>query len=313
MSLPVIDLAAIPPTELLRVLVHHGAALLDDPLLPVAMREQALRDAHAFFALPPADKDALHIERSAHFRGYSTMHNERDWREQIHFGRELAALAPPPTYHRLQGPNLWPRDQQWSACMQAYLAAVEQVGTRLLHKLATALHLDAALWLGPDPYLLMKCIAYHPQMHGAPPRQGVAAHLDFSLVTLTLQDDVGGLEVRDPAGHWRPVPTQRRAWLVNLGELLQYATGNRLIATPHRVVNPSAQRTRVSIPVFVNPSLTTTLRAHPDPLPLPPAVGAHVHAVLPGGAHTPALQFGAAEWQRKGENRWCAQCQAGQM
>lgn len=311
MTPPHIDLAAVAPHELLRLLQQHGSALIDDPLVPVAVRERALRDAQAFFALPTSDKAALAIERSPHYRGYSQMHNERDWREQVHFGCERAAGDAAAVYAPLQGPNLWPSDPAWRARMLAYLEATAGVGRRLLGKLAAALSADAEAWLGADPYLLMKCIAYHPQPRGEAPRQGVASHLDFSLVTLTLQDDVGGLEVRDPSGAWRAVPTDRPRWLLNLGELLQYVSGNRLVATPHRVVNPSQQRTRVSIPVFVNPSLDVTLARHRDPLPLPAVNPAeHVHAVLPGGSLDVAIPFGVAEWQRKGENRWCAVCQA---
>lgn len=46
----------------------------------------------------------------------------------------------------------------------------------------------------------------HAQPHAGAELRGIAAHLDFSLVTLTLQDDVGGLEVRRPDGRWLAVP-----------------------------------------------------------------------------------------------------------
>jgi len=164
-------------------------------------------------------------------------------------------------------------------------------------------------WLGDAPYVLMKHIGYHPQPGVDERRRGVAAHLDFSLVTLTLQDDVGGLEVQRPSGEWVAVPPVRGAWLVNVGELLQFVTGGRLLATPHRVVNPSASRSRFSIPVFLNPSLPTRLwRARP-PVPRAPPRGEHVHAVLSADDLERAwLCFGEEEWRRKGENVWCAQC-----
>lgn len=311
MNLPVLDLARAEPAALLAQLQRAGAAFVVDDASPAADGDLALADAARFFALPAADKQALAIERSPHFRGYGRMHNERDWREQIHFGRELPAVrdtvAP---FWRLQGPNLWPADAEWNCRMRDYLLAVERTGHRLLAALAAALGQDHRRWLGADPYVLMKCIGYHPQPQVNAQRRGVAAHVDFSLVTLTLQDDVGGLEVRDPGGRWHPVPARRGAWLLHVGELLQYATGNRLLATPHRVVNPSTQRTRCSIPVFVAPGLAATLAAGAPVLP-PPAVppgAAHVHAVLDPAAPPPTLHFGAAEWRRKGENRWCATC-----
>lgn len=313
-SLPVIDVAATAPASVLLALQQHGAAVVVDPAVPQARCDRMLADAAAFFALDAATKDALTIADSPHFRGYSRMNDERDFREQVHFGRELPAVAGrAEPFSRLQGPNRWPDDPAWRARVCDYVTAVEQVGERLLGKIALALGLDHRAWLGADPYVLTKCIGYHPQVVGEGPRRGVAPHLDFSLVTLTLQDDTGGLEVRSPDGAWRRVPAHRGAWLVNIGELLQFVTGDRLMATPHRVVNPSLQRTRCSVPVFVNPSLETTLRRE-----LPrvdgeagPAGGRlpeHVHAVLDPGSPGDALHYGAAEWRRKGENVWCAAC-----
>ncbi len=310
MSLPLLDLSRAAPDDFVAALREHGALLVRDPLA-VPLADRALADARAFFALPPATKQRLAIERSPHFRGYSRMHNERDFREQLHFGPEHPAVeGASEAFWRLQGPNAWPADAAWRARMQAWFAATERAGRRLLACVAGALGCDAESWLGAQPYVLAKCIGYAAQPTASARRRGVAAHLDFSLLTLTLQDDTGGLEVRAPDGMWHPVPPTPGAWLVNVGELLQLATGNRLIATPHRVVNPSAERMRISIPVFVAPSLGTTLRPALPPLPLTADAEAveHVHAVLAPTEALGALHFGAAEWRRKGENQWCAAC-----
>ena len=308
MSLPVLDLAVVSPTDLVAALREHGAALVRDETLPASRCARALADAEHFFALPAATKAALAIERSPHFRGYSVMHNERDWREQIHFGREQTASVLSPAPWRLQGPNQWPADAGLRGRLLQWLHGVERTGVRVLAAIAAAFRVDSGPWLGDEPYLLMKLIGYHPQPLAVTSRPGVAAHLDFSLVTLTLQDDVGGLQVRRPDGVWCDVPCVRDAMLLNIGELLQYVTGNRLVATPHRVQNPSSQRRRVSIPVFVNPSLATTLMPAASTLPIAAPTGPHVHAVLNPGAPPATLPFGSAEWRRKGENVWCTTC-----
>jgi isopenicillin N synthase-like dioxygenase len=309
-DLPLLDLEAATPAMLCTAVQDTGCLQLRDPAVSTARCAQALADAAAFFALPQAAKDALDIRSSPHFRGYSTMHNERDWREQIHFGREDAAAAGAP-FWRLQGPNRWPADRAWRDRMEQYLAAVEQVGTRLLAKLAQGLGLPADAFAGHGAaYLLMKLICYHAQPAEQAPRQGVAAHLDFSLVTLTMQDDTGGLEVQRPDGRWVSVPPTPGAWLVTIGELLQYATRNAFLATPHRVVNPSRVRSRHSIPVFLNPALTATvvpLSVLPRPA-LEVARQPHVHYVLDQQRPPAVVPFGPAEWRRKGENVWCEPC-----
>lgn len=310
MSLPVLDVSTASPEVVLTALQGHGAILAVDPSVPASRSDRVLADMRAFFALPDQQKAKLAIARSPHFRGHSRLHNERDFREQIHFGRELpTATDRAEAFWRLQGPNLWPDDPAWRLRMLEYMHQVEHVGRRLLRKVAQALGLEARRWLGSDPYLLAKCIGYHPQVDADEPRRGVAAHLDFSLLTLTLQDDVGGLEIRSPSGAWLVVPPARGAWLVNIGELLQFVTGDRLVATAHRVVNPSLQRTRCSMPVFVNPSLDTTLRRElPRTLASAADRAEHVHAVLDPASPGSALHYGEREWRRKGEGDWCAAC-----
>lgn len=315
-ELPVVDVATIAPQALLAAFAEHGAVLATDPAVPRAACDTMLDDLRWLFARSDADKAAFAIARSPHFRGHSRMHNERDHREQIHVGRErapatAAQLAEGPHW-RLQGPNLWPDDAEFRRRTLAYVDAVEGVGIRLLHTLGRALGLDAAAWLGDDPYVLGKGIGYHAQPHAGAALRGVAAHLDFSLLTLTLQDDVGGLEVQRPDGRWLAVRSLPAAWLVNVGELLQYVSGNQLVATPHRVVNPSRERTRCSFPVFVNPALDCVLRR---PLQVvscatnpPPGDAGHVHAVLAAQQPPARLPFGPAEWRRKGENVWCRAC-----
>jgi isopenicillin N synthase-like dioxygenase len=136
-------------------------------------------------------------------------------------------------------------------------------------------------------------IQYH-EAPGGVARPGVAAHVDFSWVTLLLQDGTGGLEVCTPEGEWMAAEPRPGTLLVNLGEILQFATGGYYQATPHRVT--TGARARVSMPFFLNPSLDTVVR--------PVETGAHVHRVLrPEGLH-----FGEEEWRRKGMGIWCAEC-----
>jgi len=315
-DLPIVDVATIAPHALLAAFVEHGAVLATDASVPRSGCDSMLASLRWLFALPDADKAAFALARSPHFRGHSRMHNERDHREQIHVGRErapatAAQLAEGPHW-RLQGPNLWPDDAGFRQRTLAYVDAVEGVGIRLLRTLGEALGLDAGAWLGADPYVLGKGIGYHAQPESGAALRGVAAHLDFSLLTLTLQDDVGGLEVRRPDGSWLAVPCLPATWLVNVGELLQYVSGNRLVATPHRVVNPSRARTRCSFPVFVNPALdhavTRPLSVVSCAVNPPPGDADHVHAVLAPQDPPATLPFGPAEWRRKGENVWCRDC-----
>lgn len=283
-----------------------GLALLLPPADLRAGVDQALAEAAAFFRSPATVKADMAIARSPHHRGWSVMHNERDWREQVHLGRERPALAAGPSWRRLQGPNPWQPGpgHRFREAMTAHLEACLALGQGLLRALAPAFDLPPTVYDAQDAYGLLKLIAYHPQDGSGTTRRGVAAHVDFSLLTLVAQDGAGGLEARLPDGAWIPVPALPGALVLHVGELLEALSGGTLRATPHRVTHPGRAGPRLSLPVFVNPPLAAWV--HPRPAPERPPEGDHVHRVLTG--HEVPFRFGEAEWRRKGLNRWCAAC-----
>ena len=88
-------------------LIGHG--------VPAALTRRVLATARRLFALPQAEKDAVAMVRSPHFRGYTRLGGELtlgevDWREQIDIGPERPSIGGPgkPDYLWLQGPNQWP-------------------------------------------------------------------------------------------------------------------------------------------------------------------------------------------------------------
>ena len=311
MSVPVLSADALAPGDVAAALRASGGFLLLPSIDALCVR--ALKAAHDFFALPTDVKALAGIDRSPHFRGWSEMHNERDWREQIHLGRERPAPGDHPPFLRLEGPNLWPPDESWRAVISTYMDAVAQLGERVLDSAAADLGLAPGSFagIGRDGYLVLKLIAYHPQPTVDTQRPGVAAHVDFSWLTLTLQDSPG-LEIMRADGSWVQVEPRPGSLWVHAGELLHVASGGAYPATPHRVINPSLDRTRVSLPLFLNPPL----QGYVEPM-VPTARGAataasssasHIHSVLPPGAPVERFRFGDAEWRRKGLDGWCHAC-----
>lgn len=228
-----------------------------------ARLHQAAKD---FFALPEADKLAIENVKSPHFRGYTRIGGERtqgavDWREQIDIGPERAAVAGGPGYNRLIGPNLWPEAQpELREIVQEWHEHLSGVARKLLRAWALALGADEGYFeenFG-DPSTLIKIVRY-PGTHEPEPQQGVGAHKDSGVLTLLwVEPGKGGLQVeRD--GTWVDAPPVDGAFVVNIGELLEYATDGYLKATNHRVVSPKAPDERISIPFFFNPALDARL------------------------------------------------------
>ena len=286
-----------------------GCFCVRHPLFPAARCSKVLEDARAFFNQPDELKKELSIEHSTHFRGYSEMLNERDWREQIHFGREEPAAGTSPPYENLRGPNLWPPDAAWRARTIALMSDLEVAGRDILAVLAVRLGLPELQFLSEneDPYLILKMILYQVPPSETP-RSGVASHVDFSWITLLLQDDTGGPEVRTGSGEWLGVPPQPGRLVVNVGYILEFSSRGRYRATPHRVVNRSGTRSRVSLPFFLNPGLASRV----EPAPLEAAAdrnadSEHVHRVFQAVPQD-GFVFGEQEWKRKGLGIWCSTC-----
>ncbi len=58
---------------------------------------------------------------------------------------------------------------------------------------------------------------------------GARAHSDPNAVTILLQDDVGGLEVRDlKYREWVPVKTIPHAFIINMGDQMEVPTACHL-------------------------------------------------------------------------------------
>jgi isopenicillin N synthase-like dioxygenase len=244
-------------------LVGHG---VDDDFV-----ERHIDLQRRFFALPESTKATIDKSRSPHFRGWEGVGAELtgglpDLREQLDLSTEhpVRGLAVEPAYLRLDGPNQWLADDVlpgFRAHMAEYFERMAAVADTLLEVFAVGLGLETEHLrrvFGERPLSFVKLISYPPTpSDGA----GVNPHHDAGFLTLLLQHDAGGLQVRNPDGEWIDVPPRQDAFVVNIGEMLQEMTGNYFVATTHRVI---AVQPRQSSAWFHGPDLTTRL----DPLPL---------------------------------------------
>lgn len=103
---------------------------------------------------------------------------------------------------------------------------------------------------------------YYPAMDfgSDPGAVRAAAHEDINHITLLVAASAPGLQVLDKAGSWHNVPHEENSIVVNIGDMMQLASGGRYKSTTHRVVNPENNREdRISMPLFVHPAGHTYL------------------------------------------------------
>ena len=251
--------------------------------IPERIVRRVWAEAERFFALPTAEKLAVDMRHSPHFRGYNRTGAELtrgrvDWREQIDIGAERDTSTDPgaPEYMPLEGPNLWPAAQpELRDVFTDWAQRCGHVATRLMHAWATALGRPADFFdpaFDGRPSTLIKLVKYPGRKERG---QGVGAHKDPGVLTLLLvEPGKGGLQVEHD-GRWIDVPALPGAFVVNIGELMEYATNGYLKATTHRVISPPPGQTRLSIPFFFNPALDSTFPT----VPLSPALAAQAPGV----------------------------------
>ncbi|HEX2731175.1 MAG TPA: 2OG-Fe(II) oxygenase family protein [Polyangiaceae bacterium] len=317
--------AGVATTELLpnlrKAAIEFGAFTLDCSPLG-GLQTLALGAAERFFRLTDAEKRTVHLSQFTHFRGYSRVDTSADAREQLHLGPDpewdSTEHDPGPRkepFWGLLGPNLWPsglaaRDR---TILEDYFAQVSDCGVKLLELIAHAFELPKqclSKLVSPEPYNLMKLMRYAANGASFSDAKGMAAHCDWSLLTLLAQS-ADGLWIQTPYGQWLEVPHVPGTLVVNFGEILEIVTGGQLLATPHRVCvrNDTA---RLSLPVFINPDLrqlispvVEVVAADSRLVSQPKTDSGHTHRVHQPGAPYTMFRYGDSEWQRKGLGRWC--------
>jgi isopenicillin N synthase-like dioxygenase len=88
------------------------------------------------------------------------------------------------------------------------------------------------------------------------------AHEDINLITLLIGASADGLELLTRENEWFPVKAFGEDLVVNVGDMLQRLTNNKLKSTTHRVVNPPVElmkNSRYSVPFFLHPKLSVDL------------------------------------------------------
>lgn len=107
-------------------------------------------------------------------------------------------------------------------------------------------------------------LLHYPPLTGDEPANAIraAAHEDIDLLTVLPAATAKGLQVQDADGNWLDVPCNPGWLIINIGDMLQEATGHFYPSTSHRVINPEgddAKKSRLSMPLFLHPPFNVRL------------------------------------------------------
>ena len=282
-GVPVIDLspsfdgdpeaARLVAKEVAAACRNYGFFQVIGHAIPAELIDRVFEQSRRFFALPMADKRRL-ARSKENPRGYydrELTKNARDLKEVFDFGLEPYPELPsdhPKNRVSVDGQNQWPTSQpEFRVTLGDYFRACESLGHHLLAMFCMGVGAPRDVlspYFGRDHTSFVR-LNYYPLddpleaelVREVTPLGDMALHhhTDAGVLTILLQDDVGGLQVFAQDG-WRDIEPIEGALVINVGDMMQVWSNDLYPAALHRVT-PITDRPRLSIPFFFNPSYDT--------------------------------------------------------
>lgn len=260
--------------ELGRAYEEIGFVALKGHFLSNETSQKLYKACEEFFALPDEVKKKYEIPGLAGQRGYTSFgkehakgRNEGDLKEFWHFGQTVDDDDPIK--------NEYPENIFVSEVpdfntygIDAY-KSLEETGKYVLRAIALYLELDEFYFDDKikNGNSILRPIHYPPIT--VEPKNAVRAaeHEDINLITLLMGASAEGLQVLNKQGEWISITALPNQLVVNVGDMLQRLTNNKLRSTTHRVVNPPRElwsTSRYSIPFFLHPRSDMRLDCLPN-------------------------------------------------
>lgn len=240
---------------------NHG---VEDNLI-----KELYQQVQQFFSLPLIQKEKYEIKDLAGQRGYTSFGKEHakgslapDLKEFFQYGQ----IARNNFSEEYYPDNVMVKEMPlFNETFEKAYRAFENSGKALLQAIACYLNLPENYF---DEFVhngnsILRAIHYPPIT--TEPASAIRAeqHEDINLITLLVGASADGLEILSNQGQWVPVTSLPEQIVVNVGDMLQRLTNNKLCSTTHRVVNPAKQfwhTSRFSIPFFLHPKSSMSLK-----------------------------------------------------
>ncbi|KAL3751195.1 hypothetical protein ACJRO7_012076 [Eucalyptus globulus] len=220
-------------------IVNHG--------VPPEVLDGTIKAMKAFHEQPTEAKAKIYRRESetgvAFFSNIDLLHSKAaSWRDTllIRSGPKLADLEEIPEVCRNEVIE-WNQQIQWLGGLLMGL-------------------LSEGLGLSPSKLQDMTCLEkrnmagqYYPCCPQPDLTIGIASHTDPGVITVLLQDHIGGLQVKH-GDEWVDVTPIPGALIVNIGDLLQIMSNDEYKSVDHRVLANASPESRMSVAVFYYPS-----------------------------------------------------------
>lgn len=281
-SIPIIDIEKLvekeSQSELLNIArkvkkacVKYGFFYIKGHGISLELQNALKTQSKLFFELTLAEKMKISMDKGGRaWRGFFPVGQELtsglpDMKEGLYFGSELCENHPSVTSNLpLHGRNLFPpKPDNLKELVLEYINQVEKLGHLLMRIFSFCLGQPINYFekhFTSDPLLLFRIFHYPPVSNND--HWGVGEHTDYGLLTILLQDEVGGLQVKSNEVWIDALPIEN-TFICNIGDMLELITNGLFTSTPHRVKNVSG-KSRYSFPLFFDPNMQAQVFKIPD-------------------------------------------------
>ena len=242
--------------------------------LSADLEQKLYSEVESFFSLPDEIKKQYEIAELFGQRGYVSFgkehakgRNEGDLKEFWHFGQQID--ADDPLKHEYPDNVICKELADFNTTGNTVYATLEDSGVYLLRAIALYLGLDEFYFDDKvrNGNSILRPIHYPPITQEPKSAVRAAEHEDINLITLLMGASADGLQILNKQGEWVSVTALPDQIVVNVGDMLQRLTNNKLKSTTHRVVNPPREKwssSRYSIPFFLHPRSDMNLNCLED-------------------------------------------------
>src|SRR5487761_2236882 len=279
MTIPVVDLAdfingdskqkSAFVQELGNAYEEVGFVAIKNHGIPAAIIEDLYKYVQQFFSLPSEKKKKFENPELSGQRGYTSFGKEHakgssapDLKEFFQYGQ----VVPPDHKLKFEYPENVKVDDipGFNETLEKAYRAFERSGKYLLQAIALYLNLEENYFdvFVEEGNSILRAIHYPPIT--SEPKSAIRAeqHEDINLITLLMGASADGLQILTKQNEWIGVTSLPDQIVVNVGDMLQRLTNNKLKSTTHRVINPPRElwhTSRFSIPFFLHPKSAISL------------------------------------------------------
>jgi isopenicillin N synthase-like dioxygenase len=283
MQIPVVDLSSFTGSNIERkkdfvrrlgkAFEEVGFVAVKNHLIPGTLINTLYERVQQFFALPLQKKQQYEVPGLAGQRGYTAFGREHargseapDLKEFFQYGQ---LVEDDEALKKEYPPNVVVKEvADFNSTFHNAYRAFEKSGTMLMQAISLYLDLEENFFSQHihNGNSILRAIHYPPILQE--PQSAIRAeqHEDINLITLLVGASADGLQILTKQNEWVAVTSLPEQIVVNVGDMLQRLSNNKLRSTTHRVVNPPKElwhTSRFSIPFFLHPKSNMSLNCLP--------------------------------------------------